>query len=428
MLTKKAKIIVITLAVLISVVGVLCIAAWGYGETHGMTFREVLIRCFDSEKSELSDEVKNLTKVKLGYETSIKEYNENILTQKQTIALLTETLARNEEELAKLRENATLNQVEIRSLENENASLERVIKSLADSNTITSTAVSMMNKQLVEINDLLTYYIELNSKNLAEIKALKEKNENLEKQLGLYKRMVENLVEENMSIVTFMYNGLVWDIQLVANGEYATVTTPLNSDYFVFKGWKLNGNVVDLTQTAITSDTVFVADLEPLIKVNVTVTNQSTRTNVRTYYFDSFKSGYNWTYDPSKIVVTNGVCVASDGATAIGYDNNFYYNGNKKGRIYVSTTDVATTAEGVVKTTGVSTYKYGYLALNIQDKDLRPTLSVKVNVNGVTYDMSEFLSSQSWNFELDYLFDVSSLIQEGVTEYNIAFIITDVAE
>lgn len=428
MLTKKAKIIVITLAVLIGVVGVLCIAVWGYGETHGMTFREVLIRCFDSEKSELSDEVKNLTKVKLGYETSIKEYNENILTQKQTIALLTETLARNEEELAKLRENATLNQVEIRSLENENASLERVIKSLADSNTITSTAVSMMNKQLVEINDLLTYYIELNSKNLAEIKALKEKNENLEKQLGLYKRMVENLVEENMSIVTFMYNGLVWDIQLVANGEYATVTTPLNSDYFVFKGWKLNGNVVDLTQTAITSDTVFVADLEPLIKVNVTVTNQSTRTNVRTYYFDSFKSAANWTYDPSKIVVTNGVCVASDGATAIGYDNNFYYNGNKRGRIYVSTTDVATTAEGVVKTAGILTYKYGYLALNIQDKDIRPTLSVKVNVNGVTYDMSEFLSSQSWNFELDYLFDVSSLIQEGVTEYNIAFIITDVAE
>lgn len=428
MLTKKAKIIVITLAVLIGVVGVLCIAVWGYGETHGMTFREVLIRCFDSEKSELSDEVKNLTKVKLGYETSIKEYNENILTQKQTIALLTETLARNEEELAKLRENATLNQVEIRSLENENASLERVIKSLADSNTITSTAVSMMNKQLVEINDLLTYYIELNSKNLAEIKALKEKNENLEKQLGLYKRMVENLVEENMSIVTFMYNGLVWDIQLVANGEYATVTTPLNSDYFVFKGWKLNGNVVDLTQTAITSDTVFVADLEPLIKVNVTVNNQSTRTNVRTYYFDSFKSGYNWTYDPSKIVVTNGVCVASDGDKEIGYDNNFYYNGNKRGRIYVSTTDVATTAEGVVKTAGVSTYKYGYLALNIQNKDFRPTLSVKVNVNGVTYDMSEFLSSQSWNFELDYLFDVSSLIQEGVTEYNIAFIITDVAE
>lgn len=425
-LPRKAEIALISVGVLISIIGILLLSAWGYGETHGMTFHEVMVKCFDKEKDELSTEVKNLTKVKLGYESSIKDYNENIEAQKETIELLTVALKNNEEQIEKLKENETANRSQITTLESENASLKRVINSLTDSNTITATAVSMMTKQLGEINELLNYYIELNTKNMAEIKALKEKNANLEKQLNLYKKMVDSLIEEDMSVVTFMYNNTIYDVQIVRNGSYASVATPAENDYFVFKGWKIGGNLIDLSQTVITADTVIEAELEALIKINVTVNNQSTRTNVRTYYFDSFKSSGNWTYDPSKIVVTNGVCVASDGDKVIGYDNYFYYNGKRSGRIYVSTTDVATTAEGVVKTAGVSTYKYGYLALNIQNKDLRPTLSVKVNVNGVTYDMSEFLSSQSWNFELDYLFDVSSLIQEGVTDYNVSFIVADV--
>lgn len=425
-LTNKGKVIVITLSVLVLICAILLFAAWAYGYTHNMTFGDVMQKCFDSEKYNLNTEVKNLTKVKLGYESTIKDYTENIKTQRETIMMLQEEVERNESEIRRLKVNESENYQKIVVLENQNASLQRVINSLNDSNTITSSAVAAMTKQLGEINTLLQQYIAKDKENRAEIEKLKEQNASLEKQLGLYKRMVESLVEEDTSIVTFMYNGNVYDVQLVQNGEKVTVVTPSNSEYFVFNGWLQNGVSVDLTQVTITSDTVFVADLKPLVKVNVTVNNQSTRTNVRTYYFDSFKSAANWTYDPSKIVVTNGVCVASDGDKVIGYDNNFYYNGKRSGRIYVSTTDVATTAEGVVKTTGVSTYKYGYLALNIQDKDLRPTLSVKVNVNGVTYDMSEFLSSQSWNFELDYLFDVSSLIQDGVKEYNVSFIIADV--
>lgn len=425
MLSKKGKAIVITIAVIVGIIGVLLFSAWAYGYANNMEFKDVMTKLFDSEKYDLNVEVKELTKVKLGYESSIAEYTDSIETQRSTIELLQETLEANREEIQKLKEDEVANKNQILALENENASLQRVINSLNDTNTITSTAITMMTKQLGEINELLNYYIDLNTKNLAEIKALREKNANLEKQLTLYKRMVSSLVEEDTSIVTFMYGDTVYDIQLVKNGNTASVTAPLDNAYYYFRGWTLNDTLVDLSQTVITEDTVFEALLDPFINMSVTVVNNTTTQRVQIGYFDEMY-GYlpDWRYDSSKLTVVNGVCTYANESSAdfVSVSEGCKYLG-ERGYLYL----INTWADETLPSTKVKTanlFRYGYLFVDVNSSR---NCDVKVVVNGVTYDMAWFNenTAETAGYVCDCVFDISSIMQDGVSDYEITFIVSD---
>lgn len=423
-LPRKAEIALISVGVVVSIIGILLLSAWGYGVTHEMTFKDVMTKIFDSEKYDLNAEVKELTRVKLGYESSIAEYTDSIETQRSTIELLQETLEANREEIQKLKEDEVANKNQILALENENASLQRVINSLNDTNNITSTAITMMTKQLGEINELLNYYIDLNTKNLAEIKALREKNANLEKQLTLYKRMVSSLVEEDTSIVTFMYADTVYDIQLVKNGNVASVTTPLDNAYYYFRGWTLNGEVVDLSQTVISDDTVFEALLDPFINMSVTVVNNTTNQRVQVDYFDEMY-GYlsDWQYDSSKLTVVNGVCTYANETSAdfVSVSEGYKYLG-ERGSMNI----IRTWADETLPSTKVNSaklFRYGYLYVDVNSSR---NCDVKVVVNGVTYNMAWFNENtvETAGYACDCVFDISAIMQDGVSDYEITFIVS----
>ncbi len=73
--------------------------------------------------------------------------------------------------------------------------------------------------------------------------------------------------------VTFVYENETKSTQTIRNGELAKNVSITNTDYKVFKGWKVNGIIVDLTTYKILSNTTFVADITYKFDVKFMVDN-----------------------------------------------------------------------------------------------------------------------------------------------------------
>ena len=99
--------------------------------------------------------------------------------------------------------------------------------------------------------------------------------------------------------VRFMYEDTVISTQSIRNGNYVTAPTIENTDYKVFKGWKVHGNIVDLSTYKIVSHTLFVADV--------------------TYKYDVEFKVDNEVYN-SQIVVKNGFVTLPTAPTKTGYE------------------------------------------------------------------------------------------------------------
>lgn len=79
------------------------------------------------------------------------------------------------------------------------------------------------------------------------------------------KQVTENTtyfaVFTKLHTVTFVYEDTTKATQTIRNGNYATAPTIESADYKVFNGWKVNGNIVDISTYKIVTNTTFVADI-----------------------------------------------------------------------------------------------------------------------------------------------------------------------
>lgn len=263
-LTKKGKIIIISVAVVISIIGILLLSALAYGLSKNMSFEDVMLSIFDTEKYDLKNEVVSLSKVKLDYENTIKDMTNNVNTQTNTIDILQGQIDKNNATIEELMKNETDNANQIAILRGENESLLRVIDNLTDSNNLTNVTISMMSEQLSEINELLQYYIDLNERTYEEFIKLRDKNAELERELTTYQKMVEDLNIQGFKIVTFLVNGEVHDVKVVKLGQtilLETVVEVADTDDYLFECWTLNGEKVTYSTPTIKEDTTFEARL-----------------------------------------------------------------------------------------------------------------------------------------------------------------------
>lgn len=104
--------------------------------------------------------------------------------------------------------------------------------------------------------------------------------------------------------VTFKYEEETKFTQSIRNGNYSTAPTIESTDYKVFNGWKVNGNIVDVSTYKIVADTTFTADI--------------------TYKYDVKFMVNNEVYD-SQIVLKNGVATIPTEPIL----NNYHFNGWK---------------------------------------------------------------------------------------------------
>lgn len=263
-LTKKGKAIIISIALFITIVGVLLLSAWAYGFSKNMSFEDVMLSIFDTEKYDLKNEVVSLSKVKLDYENTIKDMTNNVNTQTNTIDILQNQIEKNNATIEELMKNETENANQIAILRGENESLVRVIDNLTDSNNLTNVTISMMSEQLSEINELLQYYIDLNERTYEEFIKLRDKNAELERELTTYQKMVADLSNQGFKIVTFLVNGEVHDVKVVKLGQdisLESVAEVKDTEDYLFQCWTLDGEKVNSTNPIIKEDTTFEARL-----------------------------------------------------------------------------------------------------------------------------------------------------------------------
>ena len=263
-LTKKGKAIIISIALFITLVGVLLLSAWAYGFSKNMSFEDVMLSIFDTEKYDLKNEVVSLSKVKLDYENTIKDMTNNVNTQTNTIDILQKQIDKNNATIEELMKNENDNANQIAILRGENESLVRVIDNLTDSNNLTNVTISMMSEQLSEINELLQYYIDLNERTYEEFIKLRDKNAELERELTTYQKMVQDLNNQGFKIVTFLVNGEVHDVKVVKIGQgisLESVAEVKDTEDYLFQCWTLNGEKVNSTNPIIKEDTTFEARL-----------------------------------------------------------------------------------------------------------------------------------------------------------------------
>lgn len=263
-LTKKGKAIIISIALIITIIGVLLLSAWAYGFSKNMSFEDVMLSIFDTEKYDLKNEVVSLSKVKLDYENTIKDMTNNVNTQTNTIDILQKQIDKNNATIEELMKNENDNANQIAILRGENESLVRVIDNLTDSNNLTNVTISMMSEQLSEINELLQYYIDLNERTYEEFIKLRDKNAELERELTTYQKMVQDLNNQGFKIVTFLVNGEVHDVKVVKLGQdisLESVAEVKDTEDYLFQCWTLDGEKVNSTNPIIKEDTTFEARL-----------------------------------------------------------------------------------------------------------------------------------------------------------------------
>lgn len=262
-LTKKGKAIIISVSVIIGLCLLFLLSVWCYGFSKHMSFKDTMISIFDNEKYDLQREVVSLSKVKLDFEKSLSDMENNVSKQTDTISILQGQIDRNNEIIAELNKNKAENLNQITVLRKENESLARVIDNLTDSNNLTNTTISMMSQQLTEINALLKYYISLNEKTYSDFVTLRQKNSELEKELTAYRKMVASARNDGYKIITFMVNDEIHDVRICKTGDYFNVgiTDKVeDTDSYIFDYWVYDNQEVK-SSIRITEDTVIKAHL-----------------------------------------------------------------------------------------------------------------------------------------------------------------------
>lgn len=105
----------------------------------------------------------------------------------------------------------------------------------------------------------------------AEIRRLETIIENLRASIRAYEELIASMpVIEERFVVTFMFDDTVYSIVLVPDGEKVQIETPISTEYTIFLGWSLSqdGEIIDISELEITSDTVIYAKIIRKYDVN----------------------------------------------------------------------------------------------------------------------------------------------------------------
>ena len=140
---------------------------------------------------------------------------------------------------------------------------------------------TLLSEKEIQLSNLKNYVSECeatiqgltkeNNNLKAEIKRLETIIENLRASIRAYEELIESLpIIEERFVVTFMFDDSVYSILLVADGDKVEIEAPEDTAYCIFLGWSLSqdGELIDISEIEITSDTVIYAKIVRRYDVN----------------------------------------------------------------------------------------------------------------------------------------------------------------
>ena len=201
----------------------------------------------ESQKSNLQIQVNNLTTIKSNNETTIASLQSQVTTLQNEVEVLTNSCEDKDEMI--VQKNIQI------------SNLQTVISQLQDTNELNTQTIISLNNQInilsSQISDMFTQI----QNNSAIVTSLNNKISQLERSIAYYEQYVANLENETQVVVTFEFNGSVYNIQIVDKNSTVSVVEPTSTDYVVFNYWAVNGEEIDLSTYQFATNTKVVADV-----------------------------------------------------------------------------------------------------------------------------------------------------------------------
>ena len=243
---------------------------------------ESVISGLETNKTELQSCISNL-------EEQITEHNNTILSLEDSISVLEAEKDNLIAELNTSEENRVELETEISELEEEISVLNSEKQSLISQNNLLSGQIESLNNQIDNLKKLNSQLESINTSNLSTIATLNSQIQSLnsqiadimlasqnsstiisnlnaeidklEESIAYYEEYISSLESNNKVIVTFEFDGSVYNVQAINKGSSASVVTPTSTDYVIFNFWAVDGEQIDLSTYTFSESTKVVADV-----------------------------------------------------------------------------------------------------------------------------------------------------------------------
>ncbi len=250
------------------------------------------------DNEDKSSQIESLNVQLSNAETQIESLETDNELKGGQISTLTSTVSDLQNEIVELQQSGLDKDVEISQLEAQISNLQLQISTLQTTITLNNQTIEALNLQIGNYQTQIANLQQQISNNANSIKDYTDQISALQKTIAYLESYIDSIVDENQSVVRFMYNGSVYNMQIVNNGSTATVNAPEDTNYIKFNYWMINNIEVDPTEYVVTEETEFVANL--------------------TYYYD-VKFMNVETPVSSQIVIENGTATKPEDPTRTGY-------------------------------------------------------------------------------------------------------------
>ena len=247
---------------------------------------EIQIASLKSQKTELETNVSNLQTINSQNETAITGLNETISELQAQVKILEAS------------ESDKTSQIS--ALNTQISNLQTLVSQLQNTNEINSNTITSLNSQIISLNSQiseLTYQIQNNGSTVTN---LNNKIAQLEESIAYYENYIASLESGEQVVVTFEFDGSVYNIQILNKNATASVITPTSTDYVIFDYWTVNGEQIDLSTYQFTTNTKVVANVTYKYDVKFMVDNAEhnaqivTSGTTATVPTEPTKSGYDF--------------------------------------------------------------------------------------------------------------------------------------
>ena len=197
-----------------------------------------------------------------GYNTALTneaEYNALIDGYRDTITGLNDIVSSLNSQISTLTNNNQTLTSQVTSLQSTITTLNTTITQLQSTGTANQATIDGLNLQISNLQVTISNLNTTIQQNGLTITNLNNQIGDMQAQFNYYATLLQGYNFENTVIVTFMFKGNTYNMQVVTKGTTVSLTNPVNP---AFVGWTVDGvNVVNLATYTITEDVTFTAKI-----------------------------------------------------------------------------------------------------------------------------------------------------------------------
>lgn len=146
-----------------------------------------------------------------------------------------------------------------------NEQIELLNETIADLESQIADLQKELNASNTSLEEAQSYIealeLELETLQYTQINALNQRIAELEATIEYYEQFLNDIEMENKVIVTFEFNGSVYEVQTIDKNSTTTIDDPESNKYVIFNGWTVDGEPIDLSSYTFTESTKVIADV-----------------------------------------------------------------------------------------------------------------------------------------------------------------------